>query len=58
MADSKEKSGRPQPKPNTKIIKEGGYQPTTDPGPVPTSLIRPATEKPAENPSQPQDKQK
>jgi hypothetical protein len=25
-----------------KIIKEGGYQPTTDPGPVPTSLIRPA----------------
>lgn len=25
-----------------KIVKEGGYQPTTDPGPVPESLIRPA----------------
>ncbi len=28
-----------QPKPG--IIKEGGYQPTTDPGPVPTSLVKP-----------------
>lgn len=26
--------------PNPRIVKEGGYQPTVDPGPVPTSLIR------------------
>jgi hypothetical protein len=31
---------------NTGIIKEGGYQPTKDPGPVPTSLVRPATATP------------
>jgi hypothetical protein len=31
----------------TGMIKEGGYQPTKNPGPVPTSLIRPATAKPA-----------
>jgi len=31
----------------TGIIKEGGYQPTKDPGSVPTSLIRPATANPA-----------
>lgn len=54
MAESKEKTGGSQPKPNTKVIKEGGYQPTTDPGPVPTSLIRPSNEKPAEKPSQQQ----
>ena len=32
-----------------RIIKEGGYQPTQDPGPVPTSMVRPATEKPPES---------
>jgi DNA-binding transcriptional ArsR family regulator len=25
---------------NPRIVKEGGYQPTADPGPVPTSLIQ------------------
>jgi hypothetical protein len=30
----------------TGMIKEGGYQPTKDPGPVPTSLVRPATATP------------
>ena len=57
MAESKEKTDSPPAKP-TKVIKEGGYQPTTDPGPVPTSLIRPTNEKPAEKPQQPQDKKK
>ncbi|HEX9968078.1 MAG TPA: winged helix-turn-helix domain-containing protein [Solirubrobacterales bacterium] len=27
-------------RPDTSIIKEGGYQPTSDPGPVPPSLVR------------------
>jgi hypothetical protein len=28
-------------KADSRIIKEGGYQPTTDPGPVPEILVRP-----------------
>jgi hypothetical protein len=51
MADSPKNTEKPRPAPDQKIIKEGGYQPTTDPGPVPTSLIRPA-EKPSSKPAQ------
>jgi len=47
VSDSKNK-GQGAP---SKIIKEGGYQPTSDPGPVPTSLIRPASQKPSDSPS-------
>lgn len=36
----------PQPEPH--IIREGGYQPTSDPGPVPTSLVRPSQQPPAQ----------
>ena len=50
MADSQRKTGRPDPK----VIKDGGYQPTTDPGPLPTNLVRPANEKPQQS----QDKKK
>ena len=38
MTDKHKQAGEPQPG----IIREGGYQPTSDPGPVPTSLVRPA----------------
>lgn len=59
MADSdSEKNDRPAPVPDPKVIKEGGYQPTTDPGPAPTSLVRPADEKPTESTSQPANKDK
>jgi hypothetical protein len=54
MADSQRKTGRPDPK----VIKDGGYQPTTDPGSVPTSLVRPTNKRPAEKPQQSQDKKK
>lgn len=54
MADAQRKTGRPDPR----VIKDGGYQPTIDPGPVPTSLVRPTNEKPAEQPRQSQDKKK
>ena len=37
----------------SKVIREGGYQPTSDPGPIPTSLIRPAAQKPSGPSSKP-----
>lgn len=54
MAESKD-SSRPAPKPDEKIIKEGGYQPTSDPGEVPESLVKPTEDNPAESPSQSKD---
>lgn len=36
-------NGSQRPASDQRIIKEGGYQPTTDPGPVPTSLIKPSS---------------
>ncbi|MGA8744546.1 MAG: hypothetical protein WB507_01625 [Solirubrobacterales bacterium] len=41
-----ENSAKSKSERRTGIIKEGGYQPTKDPGSVPTSLIRPATTNP------------
>jgi len=56
MSDEQNDQQKSVPRPDGKIIKEGGYQPTSDPGPVPTNLIRPATDKP-EKPAPPlQDK--
>jgi hypothetical protein len=44
MADKVEKRNASR----GKIIKEGGYQPTSDPMPVPTSMIQqPSTPRPA-----------
>jgi hypothetical protein len=43
MSDEQKRPSEPEPR----IIREGGYKPTSDPGPVPTSLVRP-TQKPAQ----------
>lgn len=32
-----------------RIIREGGYQPTADPGPLPSSLVKPTERTPPEN---------
>jgi len=51
-----ENSEKKQPTPvkdDSKIIKEGGYQPTTDPGAVPEILVRPTTSTPAEPAAKP-----
>lgn len=49
-----ENSAKSKGERRTGIIKEGGYQPTKDPGPVPTSLVRPTTANPApEKPATP-----
>jgi hypothetical protein len=42
--------------PEPRIIREGGYKPTADPGPVPTSLVRPAQKPAQQSPAQAQDK--
>jgi hypothetical protein len=51
-------SGEPKhtPAPEPRIIREGGYKPTADPGPVPTSLVRPAQKPAQQSPAQAQDK--
>ncbi len=44
------------PSPEPRIIREGGYKPTADPGPVPTSLVRLAQKPAQQSPAQAQDK--